>query len=301
MKTGIKVFIMFLLTGIIAAILTTLFINSHFTTEARTFFVSIVVSSSLLSAAMMLILTRNISAPIEEITTGVEEISKGNFDVDIGHDLKNDKSEIGALARAFDRIATSFKLAVDFAGVSKDKLKLGELIEERKKTEQQLLVTKEFLNNIIENVGIPMIAFSNNGEIMMANKKFTEVTGYKKEEAANSDKFISAAFPSKLVSGKFIKAVKQINRGEEVNDFIIPLKCKNGSTIIVMSNLTEIKENDKRKGVAIFMRDLSEIFKLEKEIRFWASNGVEHEKEEAQKQSKIEISESKDTKKKVSL
>ena len=57
-------------------------------------------------------ISSSISRPIKKLTNTVEDISRGKLDVEIDQKLKESKDEVGALARAFDRIIVSLKLAM---------------------------------------------------------------------------------------------------------------------------------------------------------------------------------------------
>lgn len=67
-------------------------------------FLSVLFSAWILSAA--------ITDPIKKLTEVIESMSKGKIDAEIGSKLKESNDEIGDLARAFDRVAKTVKLAV---------------------------------------------------------------------------------------------------------------------------------------------------------------------------------------------
>lgn len=61
-----------------------------------------------------------------KITNIVEQISKGNFDVNIDKKLLERKDELGRLANSINRVLTSMKLAVLRSGISKKDLGISE-------------------------------------------------------------------------------------------------------------------------------------------------------------------------------
>ena len=70
------------------------------------------------SIAVGYILSHSIDKSIKSLTKTIEEISKGNLETKVSPELKADTSEIGSLARAFDR--TLVKLAIYHKGGNDD-------------------------------------------------------------------------------------------------------------------------------------------------------------------------------------
>lgn len=59
-----------------------------------------------------LILSKTIASPIQRLTKDIIKISKGELNVQIDNKIKESKSEIGDLAKAFERTIVSLKLAI---------------------------------------------------------------------------------------------------------------------------------------------------------------------------------------------
>ena len=57
-----------------------------------------------------MLLSRGLSVPIQRLTALAEDISRGRLDSKISYVSRGD--EIGALARAIDRLSTSIRLAM---------------------------------------------------------------------------------------------------------------------------------------------------------------------------------------------
>ncbi len=85
---------------------------------------SLKLKNNLLLASLVLIIisiliavyiSYSISKPIGELTGVMDEISKGNLDVEIDPKLKEARGEVGELARAFDRMVISLKMAMRLA------------------------------------------------------------------------------------------------------------------------------------------------------------------------------------------
>ncbi|MBI4146822.1 PAS domain S-box protein [Candidatus Woesearchaeota archaeon] len=343
-----------------------------------------------------MLMSYNVSKNIKKLTHTIEDISKGKLDVHVAG--KNRQDEIGELARAFDRILVSLKLAVEKVGLKKEELKLGEALEAKeiaehlkreaeerykvlaqtspdcitlldkqgkvvfmnssglkehgfkqlsqavgkdylasamkdeyreqgkhaltnalkgktttlevqhrtigapewsldtytpvksekeeithilvlsrnitklKKTESQLVTQRNFVQEMITGAGVPIIAFDNHGKLLLTNKTLTKLTGY--EHIATKQNWLETAFPTEARE-KVAKAISDVQRGQAVTDFVTPLRCKDGRDIIVVSNISPIKdEKNNITGTVMFMRDLSEIFTLEQQIMHWASQDL---------------------------
>ena len=115
------------------------FIEYFFITQvlyARVTGVTIFVSLlPLISAAGIgAFMSYNVSSNIKQLTFTIDEISKGKLDAHVSGKGRDD--EIGELARAFDRILISLKLAVEKVGIKKEELRLGEALEAKEKAER---------------------------------------------------------------------------------------------------------------------------------------------------------------------
>ncbi|MDD5340250.1 MAG: PAS domain S-box protein [Candidatus ainarchaeum sp.] len=93
----------------------------------------------LLALAAAILAIRRVFAPIDELTSVVSAISKGDMRSDLDPKMKESNDEIGKLARAFDRTLVSLKLAMkETAPQLKIESKaLREALEERTKAEQR--------------------------------------------------------------------------------------------------------------------------------------------------------------------
>lgn len=161
-----------------------------------------------------------------------------------------------------------------------------------------LKLKENFIINIIDNAGIPIITL--NDETLFINKEFKRLTGYSEKEIKNRDDFLKLLFPSKFVKKKIEQSIRKVLRGSNIYDFVTPIMCKNKASLITVSNITPLK-GDKNKiiGIILSLRNLSEIFKLEDQIKFWAANGFTQVDPETHKEAKRLIEISKPAKKTV--
>jgi len=87
--------------------------------QVATAFLGLILVSTFVVAFVM---TYFISRPLEKLTKNIDEISKGNLDVELE---KSEISEINNLTESLNRVMTSLKLAIQKVGVKK-----GEIFEE---------------------------------------------------------------------------------------------------------------------------------------------------------------------------
>jgi PAS domain S-box-containing protein len=260
----------------------------YFFLSSFSYGILIAASSALIIIIISVFLIYNCAVKsIINMTESINKIQAGDLKAQIVMCRFN---EINSLVEAMNRIMVSLKLAVFRSGGG---LGLKEIIRAKEEVEKQLKTSENFLEHVIEHSGIPIIAFSKEGALSLVNKEFLTMTGYSEEDINTRDLLFEKAFPSKMVSEKINKALSSFYSGEQIDDFVIPIRCKDGLTRILVSNITSMNDAEgKVIGEAIFMRDLSEIFELEAQIRYWAANGFVQVpiKEFAAEKPKIEIS-----------
>lgn len=69
-------------------------------------------ASLLVFISLVVFLIKTVLVPIEDISKVLDKLSQSKLGVNINHSLKLQKNEVGVLARAFDRLLISMKLAV---------------------------------------------------------------------------------------------------------------------------------------------------------------------------------------------
>ena len=142
-----------------------------------------------------------------------------------------------------------------------------------KKTEDELRSQKDFVEALIEKAGVPVLAFDTHDHVLIANNTLTKLTGYQKKDLHDRDKGLSQIFPKKEVRQKILDSITSCKKNQVVKDLVIPIHCKDGSNIMVVANLTLVDN-----ALVFFMRDLSEIFTLEHDIRSWINVTEEAER-----------------------
>lgn len=119
-------------------------------------------------------LVRSILNPLFALQKGIQTISGGNFDYKVATEAHD---EIGQISKAFDAMTTNLK------NITASRDDLNREIEARMKVETEL----RKLTVAIEQSPAVTVITDRNGSIEYVNPMFTEVTGYRAEEAIGNN------------------------------------------------------------------------------------------------------------------
>jgi PAS domain S-box-containing protein len=153
-------------------------------------------------------------------------------------------------------------------------LSSGEDITDKKQIQEELINERNLLFHSIESGGIMVVSYNLDGNLLLVNNDFLKITNYQRGEFNTIQKFKKIIFPSKIVKIQLEKAINWVMRGGMVKELVIPLFLKKGNTLLVSMNIAPVKNSGKKiMAYTFFIRDLTKIFELEKQIRYWAANG----------------------------
>jgi PAS domain S-box-containing protein len=149
-------------------------------------------------------------------------------------------------------------------------------ITERKKWEEELKETQNYLESLIGYANAPIIVWDKNNKITKFNRAFEYMTGYTANDVIGQD--LSILFPpesrqmaleeiAKTTAGKFLHSVE------------IPILRKNGKTKIALWNSANIYDKDGQTLMATIAQgqDITARIQLEKRVSAHARY-LEHEK-----------------------
>jgi PAS domain S-box-containing protein len=136
-------------------------------------FVLIVVTTLFLTAILMGI-TRSITASLMMLRKGTEVIGAGNLDHKVAMSARD---EIGELSRSFDRMTEQLRKVT----VSKNTLE--QEVEERKKAEAALWEQREWFRVTLDSIGDAVMAADTGGRVSFLNPVASTLTGWPPEEA----------------------------------------------------------------------------------------------------------------------
>ena len=136
--------------------------------ESATAFIGLIfVVTFFVSAIISYFITR----PIETLTTNIDEISKGNLDVQIE---RSEIYEINKLSQSLNRVLTSLKLAIHKVGVKK-----GEIFEETIKAKEE---AEKKYTSLLKNLESMVWELNDKGTCIFASQKITQLLGYTPQE-----------------------------------------------------------------------------------------------------------------------
>ncbi|RJQ21359.1 PAS domain S-box protein [Candidatus Woesearchaeota archaeon] len=149
---------------------------------------------------------------------------------------------------------------------------VGRDITALKSTEHALTAERSFISRLIENAGVPILAFATDGKLLMSNPTLTKFSGYEKNDLAHQNTWIARAFTSPEAKTKIELAIQSVLSGKTITDFVLPLTLKDGAATLVALNITPLTGEDGQiRGTIHFLRDLSEIFTLERQVFDWVN------------------------------
>jgi PAS domain S-box-containing protein len=139
-------------------------------------------------------------------------------------------------------------------------------ISERKRAEESLRETRDYLDSLIGYANAPIITWDTDQRITKFNRAFEKLTGYHAAEVIGQG--LSLLFPSESIA-ELVQKIKTTSSGELWDAVEIPIKRKNGEVRIALWNSANVYAKDGKTIVATIAQgqDISERIRAEVEIR----------------------------------
>lgn len=139
-------------------------------------------------------------------------------------------------------------------------------ITEQKKARQELAESEARFRKVVERNAVPMVITDQNQDILMFNKKFTQLYGYSTNDVSTAEQWWQAAYPDsnyrKIVQTSWINAIeKAMKAGTEIEKQVWDLTCKNGERKTAEFGFVSLEKIN-----VISMNDITEQKKTEKEL-----------------------------------
>ncbi len=206
-------------------------------------------------------ISRSISRPVEKLKEATDEVAKGNLDVSIKVESKD---EIGDLAASFNQMIRELKesrtqLETRVAERTKELVEtvtvLKQEITERMQTEKRLRETSERLQTLIRASPEAIIVTDLNGIVMSWNPAAEQIFGWSKQEVLG--RFIPTvtedaleeyrAITSRVKQGESFSGieVRRLKKDGTMMDLSLsnaPLRDSAGNIVGTMAMLTDITE-----------------------------------------------------------
>ena len=203
-----------------------------------------------------LLVYRRTLKSISDLQSGIRIIGSGNLD----HSVKAKKDdEIGELASSFNQMTANLKT------VTASKTELEKEIEERKKAEEQLLVSEKRYRRLYETSQDGIIARDTQGGLIDCNQAYTKMIGYSKEELRKLT--VQEILPEKWHEQRE-KIAKEVMETGGSFVFEREYRRKDGSVFpasVRTWRLTD--EQGKTVGVWSIVRDITQRKRIEDELR----------------------------------
>lgn len=139
-------------------------------------------------------------------------------------------------------------------------------ISERKRAEESLRETRDYLDSLINYANAPIITWDTEQRITKFNRAFEKLAGYHAAEVIGQG--LRLLFPSESIA-ESLQKIKSTSSGEFWDAVEIPIKRKNGEVRIALWNSANVYAKDGKTIVATIAQgqDISERIRAEAEIR----------------------------------
>lgn len=148
--------------------------------------------------------------------------------------------------------------------VKQKTLLLYKELEKSRTLESELRKRGEFLDNILDELPVPMLLVSGDGKIIKMNYHFVQCSGFNRDDFENIEDFFKVILKRKGEREKFIEVwkKKQEDVHSEYNFYSYYLSCKNTG-----ARICDIKVKSIQDVYAILFIDLTDILKLQEELK----------------------------------
>jgi PAS domain S-box-containing protein len=203
------------------------------------------------------LLARRITKPLGRMAKGAAEVGGGNLDYRLG---STKRDEIGVVSRAFDHMTEELQTTL----VSRNDL--AREVEERKRAEEGLRESNEYLDNLFNYANAPMIVWDPELHITRFNRAFEGLTG-RSAEAVIGDS-IEILFPAAQVDSS-MELIRRTLTGERWEAVEIPVLHLDGSVHTVLWNSATLVAPDGFTLVATIAQgqDITERKRAEEQIK----------------------------------
>ncbi|UCD58736.1 MAG: PAS domain S-box protein, partial [Candidatus Hydrogenedentota bacterium] len=192
-----------------------------------------------------------------ELAQLLDRVARGQTvrDREIEHTLK-DGTRLNALF-TFSPIRDATGNVVGISCFAKD-------ITERRHLEKQLEVDKDFIDQLIENANAMIAVVNEEGKLIVFNRRFEEVTGFRKEEALGKDP-MDVYVPEESREIVY-RSVREIRQGNPVLELEVPIVSNEGKPLIVTWSGAAVKLPSGQDGIVVVGQDVTEQKRMHEEL-----------------------------------
>ncbi|MFA4876428.1 MAG: PAS domain S-box protein [Methanoregula sp.] len=189
----------------------------------------LIVAMLIIISINYLLISRRLMQSIREVNTGSEVFATGNLDYRIPV-ITDD--EIGGIAQRLNTMAGQIRTVT----ASRDDL--DREVSERRKAEESLRETNEYLRNLITYANAPIIVWNPDLKITRFNNAFEKLTGRSRDDVTGKD--LEILFPENTRPETLAK-IRQTSSGERWEVVEIPILHISGKVSTVLWNSAAIR------------------------------------------------------------
>lgn len=202
--------------------------------SALLWIVVLAILSAVIACVMLVKIPKAFTRPIKELTNGIIEVSKGNYDNRLNF---NPSSEFGEVALSFNSMAE-------------------QLSHFRSSSMAKIMAAKRYLEIIINSIDEPIIGLDNNKTVLFANAAATSILNVAHERIVGQsalDVSLTNDLFRRLMRGLESQTVKdeplKIYSDNKESYFQVhyTMASQDSGIVIQLSNITEFKELDNAK------------------------------------------------------
>jgi PAS domain S-box-containing protein len=190
-----------------------------------------------------------IAHPLVKLTKNIDEISKGNLDVELEN---SEIYEINNLTASLDRVMASLKLAIHKVGLKKEEI-FEEVIKAKEEAEKKF-------ENVLKKIDGWIWEVNDKGVCTVCSSKVTEVLGYAPEQIIGME--INRLLPGEEAK-KFNELISQISKTKTDAASKVDLLWsyhEDGHPVWIRSYLIPVFDQASHfQGLRCFSRDITEI------------------------------------------
>jgi diguanylate cyclase (GGDEF)-like protein len=223
----------------------------------------------LISFLLVIGFSRFFSRPIIELRNAAREVGKGNLDVRVGY---NSKDELGQLTGSFNEMTKNLKSSREMIENWTKTLekRVDQKTKEYKKAAQLAQNTKEFAESVVNTIKEPLVVLDSNLDIISASKSF--YLNFKTQPENIVGKQISVFSKGRWAIGNLYRKLENVlKKNETIENFEIKYSIPDIGTRIFLLNARKVLYSNEldngSKAILLTFEDITERKKTEEELR----------------------------------
>jgi len=147
-------------------------------------------------------------------------------------------------------------------------------ITERKRMEQEISRSRQFLESIVDNANVWLDVLDEKANVLTWNKAAEAISGYSREEVVGHGKIWEWLYPDEHYRREVVAtATAIIEQGQTEENFQTEIRCKDGKSRIIAWNSRNLLDEDSRPmGSIAIGRDVTDQVRMQKELERYSKH-----------------------------